>query len=51
MDPALMVLGFSASSAVAESSPKRGIVAAYTPVVPSSIAKSHLQVRAAMDRP
>ena len=46
MVPALMVIGFSASSAVAESSPKHGIVAAYTLVVPSSIAKSHLQVRA-----
>ena len=46
MVPALMVIGFSSSSAAAESSPKHGIVAAYTLVVPSSIAKSHLQVRA-----
>lgn len=43
---AALVLGVSVSPAGASTVPESGIVAAYTLVVPRSIAESHLQVRA-----
>ena len=44
--PVALIFALTATPAVAASSPKSGIVAAYTLVVPSSTAKSHLQARA-----
>ena len=46
MIPAALLLGLLTSAAGAGAVPKNGIVAAYTLVVPTSIAKSHLQARA-----